>query len=232
MTWPSTPAGVGRRRTLPAALRQARASRAFISAEAKLPSSTVWRYSAPWPLRRRGKRGHGSGIEAGSGYGDSGDGCGCQRRARRRVTASALLCCTGSRRQSPASLCPTLPSADTHLSAQSLTRIMSTPWPSLGIRLRESSTAVEGEGGERERGGLGASGSPAGALLAARAPNSDRHPRRFHRPPAARMRSSSTAAAPPPPTCRLPAIEGPSTTQPPFPTPPHPWPRAPSSASA
>ena len=48
----STPLWVGHSRALPPWLRQERASRAFISAEAKLLSSTVWRYSAPRPLQQ------------------------------------------------------------------------------------------------------------------------------------------------------------------------------------
>ena len=63
MTRDSTPRQEGCTRTRPAWLRQVRASRAFISAEAKLDSRTVWRYSAPRPLQG----GQGAGRRCGGG---------------------------------------------------------------------------------------------------------------------------------------------------------------------
>ena len=147
MTRDSTPRQEGCTRTRPAWLRQVRASRAFISAEAKLDSRTVWRYSAPRPLQG----GQGAGRRCGGGGVGWGrrDPALMQRGTGRNTFKEVLLPLTATTASPPHP--PTHPHTPPHLSAQSRTRIMSTPCPSRGMRFSASNTASGGRAGGRTR---------------------------------------------------------------------------------
>ncbi len=140
MIWPSTPRWVGHTRTLPAWLRHVRPSSAFISADGKLDSRMVWRYSDARPLQG-GKGRQDSGGQRGLLVSCGGNAHHQTATERGKLPSQGRVILATYPSSHPSS-----PVHTPHLRAQSRTRIMSTPCPSLGMRFSASNTAPGGVG--------------------------------------------------------------------------------------